>query len=66
MLHRVNRRKYPNLDSEFQRAMYLKEIRLAIDAINVPNPPRLHPMIKAWNWSVKPDKRIAAGTLLIT
>ena len=37
-----------------------------MDAINVPSPPRLVPKISASTFSVKPDSKRAAGTLLIT
>ena len=37
-----------------------------MDAISVPNPPRLQPINKLSHWLVNPDKRRAAGTLLIT
>ena len=36
-----------------------------MEAINVPRPPRFVPTISAVHLSVNPDKRRAAGTLLI-
>ena len=46
----------------FSLATNLKEIRLAIDAISVPRPPRLTPINKFFAFSVNFDSRIAAGT----
>jgi hypothetical protein len=43
-----------------------KEIKLAKDAMIVPSPPRLLPMIKLPVSDVKLDKSTAAGTLLMT
>ena len=47
-------------------ATYLNEIRLAMDAIRVPSPPRLVPTIRSVYLSVNPDSSTAAGTLLMT
>ena len=65
ILEAVNVPKYFPLKFLFSFAIYLKLIRLAMDAIRVPRPPILVPTIKARQLSVKPDKRSAAGTLLI-
>lgn len=46
-------------------ATYLKLMRLAMEAISVPRPPMLVPTINPCILSVNPDRRIAAGTLLI-
>ena len=54
------------MDTSFFCTMNLYEIRLAIDAINVPKPPMLVPTINAGKLSVKFDKSSAAGTLLTT
>ena len=43
----------------------MNEIRLAMDAISVPRPPRFVPIISALILSEKPDSSSAAGTLLI-
>ena len=45
--------------------IYLKEIKLAIEAISVPSPPRFVPTIRSSYCSVNPDNKRAAGTLLI-
>lgn len=49
----------------FSLAIYLKLIRLAIDAIIVPRPPIFIPIISLEILSVNCNKSIAAGTLLI-
>ena len=41
----------------------LNEIRLAIEAISVPKPPRFTPIRSAFALSVKAESNIAAGTL---
>ena len=66
ILATVKNRRYFPLDTFFFCAMNLYEIRLAIDAINVPKPPILVPTINAGKLSVKFDKSSAAGTLLTT
>ena len=43
----VKDRKYLPRSVAFSFAIYLKLIRLAMDAISVPRPPRFVPMIKA-------------------
>ena len=62
----VNATKYFFFKSGLSLDIYLKLIRLAIDAINVPSPPIFVPTINAEILSVKPASKIAAGTLLIT
>ena len=49
--------------SEFLKS--LKEIRLAIDAIKVPSPPIFTLKSNSVEFAVKPESKIAAGTLLI-
>ena len=66
IFHTVNNRMYLPLYSPFSLAIFLYEIRLAIDAINVPKPPRFVPTISPAILSVNPDKSNAAGTLLMT
>ena len=46
----------------FSFATSLNEIRLAIEAIRVPKPPRFTPMSRLFILSVKPERRMAAGT----
>ena len=46
----------------FSFAINLNEIRLAIDAIKVPSPPRFTPISKSLAFSVNFERRIAAGT----
>lgn len=43
----------------------LNEIRLAMEAMSVPRPPTLVPMISFEMSEVKPEHNIAAGTLLM-
>ena len=66
ILEAVNIPKYFPLRFLFSFAIYLKLIRLAMDAINVPRPPRFVPIISARKLSVNPESRMAAGTLLVT
>ena len=47
-------------------AWNLYVIRLAMLAMRVPRPPKLVPITRASQLSVNTDRRIAAGTLLIT
>ena len=47
-------------------AINLNEIRLAIEAMSVPKPPKFVPIMSAFTSVVKPDNKSAAGTLLIT
>ena len=49
-------------DETFSFAMSLNEIRLAIDAIRVPRPPRFTPMSRLFILSVNPERSMAAGT----
>ena len=46
----------------FSFATNLNEMRLAIDAIRVPRPPRFTPIRSAEAFFVKPERSIAAGT----
>ena len=46
----------------FSFAINLKDIRLAIEAINVPSPPRLTPISKSCALLVNFESRIVAGT----
>ena len=50
---------------EYSFETYLKDIKLAMDAINVPRPPKFVPIINFSYCSVKPESNKAAGTLLI-
>ena len=43
-----------------------EEISEAIEAMSVPMPPKLVPMIRSRHWSQKPESRIVVGTLLMT
>ena len=65
MFKSVNVIRYFPLQLLSCAATYLYEIRLAIDAINVPSPPKFVPVKSKSNLSVKPESKIAAGTLLI-
>lgn len=57
-------RTYFPVDTFFFCAINLYEIKLAIEAIKVPKPPILVPIINAGKLSVKFDKSSADGTLL--
>ena len=48
------------------RLTSLNVIRLAMEAMSVPSPPRFTPMISGLKLSVNPESRSAAGTLLIS
>ena len=49
----------------YSRITILYEIRLAMDAISVPRPPKLQPMIRLCHCDVNPERSRAAGTLLM-
>ena len=61
----VNTIKYLPRSVVFSLAIYLKLIKLAMEAINVPSPPIFVPIMSAEQFFVNPDKRMAVGTLLI-
>ena len=62
----MNNAKYRPFCNGNSLAISRYEIRLAIEAISVPRPPRFVPMIRERIFSVNPESRIAAGTLLVT
>ena len=58
--------KYLSLTSLLSRLIILNEIRLAIDAMRVPNPPIVIPTIMSLKLLLKPVSNMAAGTLEMT